>query len=89
MLTDEEVDELRGKVAVAAGRSDNGLWYRYADGPLRGLLTRLTPDGSQYLHGWCQPTPTGPTVVLYSTDHAKRLCHFHHFSLPGRDPTCW
>ena len=56
MLTADEIEELRKAVAWAA------------DGPLTGLLVKLTPEATSYLHGWCHTTRTGAVVANYKAE---------------------
>lgn len=86
MLNTDEIENLRSNVLRAETSDKEGRSFRYADGPLRGLGVNLDNTDTQYLHGWCQLTRSGPVVALYTTDCVRGLCFFSKFDTPGRKP---
>jgi hypothetical protein len=90
MLTETEIEELRESVRRAASSKEGtGTWFRYADGPLQGLLVRIPEGETDYVHGWCAHSQVGAIVAFYRCDPEKRVCAFERYSPPCSEPASW
>ena len=67
MLTDAEVEDLRGKVRAGQSRRvGRRVPVRFQGGPLGEMrvAVEVVAATGMYL-GWCSTTPDGPVQVLY------------------------